>query len=254
MELQDDIDPERWEELQSRITGLAAIIDDDQRRATFRQQTQRQLLYHAGLLRGGSHNPSHDWARMHDAVERLMSLGVPESDPWFREPLRPLIDQLPEEFEDTCLQRVVEWVAYEDERALARQGLREFATDEQSEHVLTLRSLVQGRTLVLVGGHSKPDTVTKLEQAFACNVQWLDTRPHQPPEELRPAIVRPDVLLVILLIRWSSHDFGMLQGYCQEQGKLFVRAPGGYNANGLAHAVLEQVGQQLEALAAQSVQ
>ena len=113
---------------------------------------------------------------------------------------------------------------------------------------------MQGRTLVLVGGHSRPDTVAKLEQAFTCNVQWLDTRPHQPPAELRPAIVRPDVLLVILLIRWSSHDFRMLQGYCQAHDKVFVRAPGGYNANGLAYTVAEQVGQQLEALAAQGVQ
>ena len=41
----------------------------------------------------------------------------------------------------------------------------------------------------------------------------------------------PEVALVLLAIRWSSHDYDSVRTYCDQYGKPLVRLPGGYNAN-----------------------
>ena len=53
-------------------------------------------------------------------------------------------------------------------------------------------------------------------------------------------IARPDVALVILAIRWSSHGFGDVTAYCEKYGKPLVRLPAGYNPSQVAAQVLAQ--------------
>ena len=55
-------------------------------------------------------------------------------------------------------------------------------------------------------------------------------------------------LLVIVAIRWSSHSFENVDELCRKYGKLYVRLPGGYNANQVAKQILDQVGEQLRRL------
>jgi hypothetical protein len=60
-----------------------------------------------------------------------------------------------------------------------------------------------------------------------------------------PKLTRDDVVMVALLIRWSSHVFGEVKATCDDHNKLFVRLPRGYGVNMFAHEVLEQVGSRL---------
>jgi hypothetical protein len=75
---------------------------------------------------------------------------------------------------------------------------------------------------------------------------WIETREHQSIEGFEPAIARPDVAVVLLAIRWSSHAFGDVKRYCDRHGKLLVRLPGGYNPNQVAAQILSQGSGQLE--------
>ena len=54
--------------------------------------------------------------------------------------------------------------------------------------------------------------------------------------------------LVVLAIRWSSHSFGDVKGYCDQYGKPLVRLPAGYNPNQVAVQVLSQASFDGEAL------
>lgn len=246
MTLYGRADPGKVADLRARIATANALLDENERVKKHRQQAINQLKYHVGLLQRGSGDAQHHWQRAGDAVTKLLALGVPESDPCFREPLRPILDLAPEELGHEALARVMAWIVHEDEQALRRQGLRDFKKEAPSADVTRLKELLAGRTLVLIGGHPKPESVSRLEQSLGCKVEWLESRPHQSPEEFRPALARADVLVVVLLIRWSSHVFGNVQAYCAEAGKLLVRAPGGYSVNTLAHTILKQVGKQLE--------
>ena len=59
------------------------------------------------------------------------------------------------------------------------------------------------------------------------------------------AIARPDVALVLLAIRWSSHAFGDVKQFCDRHGKPLVRLPGGYSPNQVAAQILAQCSEQL---------
>ena len=52
---------------------------------------------------------------------------------------------------------------------------------------------------------------------------------------------------MILAIRWASHGYGDVKGYCEKYGKPLVYLAGGYNPNQIAHQVLTQVGDRLRA-------
>ena len=60
-----------------------------------------------------------------------------------------------------------------------------------------------------------------------------------------PYVARPEVALVLLAIRWSSHSFGDVKRFCDDHGKPMVRLPGGYGVNQVAAQILAQCGERL---------
>jgi hypothetical protein len=74
---------------------------------------------------------------------------------------------------------------------------------------------------------------------------WVETREHESVTAFEPVIARPDVALVLLAIRWSSHSFGDVRRFCDRHGKPLVRLPGGYNPNQVAAQIVSQCGGQL---------
>ncbi len=54
------------------------------------------------------------------------------------------------------------------------------------------------------------------------------------------SMARPDVAVVVLAIRWSSHSFGEVREFCERHGKPLVRLPGGYNPNQVAMQIMSQ--------------
>ena len=63
-----------------------------------------------------------------------------------------------------------------------------------------------------------------------------------------PAVARSDVAVVLLAIRWASHSYGDVKDYCEKYGKPMVYLTAGYNPNQIAHQILQQVGDRLQAL------
>ncbi|HEX8204028.1 MAG TPA: hypothetical protein VF590_26365, partial [Isosphaeraceae bacterium] len=106
--------------------------------------------------------------------------------------------------------------------------------------------LLAGRRVVLIGGIRHPGAQEALEAALnLAELIWIETKEHQSIRAFEPAIARPDVALVLLAIRWSSHAFGDVKQYCDRHGTPLVRLPGGYGPHQVAAQILAQASTQL---------
>jgi hypothetical protein len=102
---------------------------------------------------------------------------------------------------------------------------------------------------VLIGGVERPAARRAIERAFGLSgLNWVSTRPHESVTVFEPAVARPAAGVVLLAIRWASHSYGDVKGYCEKYGKPMVYLTGGYNPNQVAHQILAQVGDRLRGL------
>ncbi|AMV39709.1 hypothetical protein [Planctomyces sp. SH-PL62] len=100
---------------------------------------------------------------------------------------------------------------------------------------------------MLIGGDRRSEAHASLRSALKlAELIWIETREHESIERFEPSIARPDVALVILAIRWSSHAFGEVKSFCDEYGKPLLRLPGGYNPNQVARQILQQCSDRLQ--------
>lgn len=119
--------------------------------------------------------------------------------------------------------------------------------DGTSDDVARLRALLDGRQIVVVGGEARPRQVQPLREAFG-NVHWESTRAHQSAEPFKPIVARPNVGVVVLLVRWASHSFGPeLRALADEHGVPLVQYHGGANPQRMAYEILRQAGHRLGA-------
>lgn len=123
------------------------------------------------------------------------------------------------------------------------------APARESTDVERVAALLRGRALVVIGGLPRPDHARSLEEAFELSeAVWLLSREHNPDlSALEPPIARPDVVLVLLLIRWIRHALNDVADLCERHGKPMARIPGGYNPETLAPLILAQCGKRLGA-------
>ena len=92
----------------------------------------------------------------------------------------------------------------------------------------------------------RPEAREALREALGLGeLIWVETKEHQAVSTFEPAIARPEVALVLLAIRWSSHAFGEVRRYCDRHGKPLVRLPGGYSPNQVAAQIIDQCGERL---------
>ena len=240
MRLDDPADPTHWHDLQERIGQLDSEIEEIRQRDKQRTKLLKKGQYHARLIREGK-GAGHDWSKVIESVETLVGQGVPASDVDLREMLVPIVDDLPESSE---LPDGFQQVLSEVDRHLATQSpAAPHVVREVSEDVRKAASLYQGKTMVLIGGDRRPNAYEALKSAFGLKeLIWVVTREHESTEVFVPYISRPDVNVVLLAIRWSSHSYGDVKGICDKFGKEFFRLPAGYNPNQVAHQILQQRG------------
>jgi hypothetical protein len=168
--------------------------------------------------------------------------GVPPSNREIRDAVLPILDAMPtaDAFPPAFLLVVREAEEYRATRNVQHPGR---ADVEPSADVLAVRTFLNGKTIVIIGGESRDHAQQALKEAFALQeVVWLESQDRPSLERFKPAILRPDVKLVVLMIRWSSHSYGGLKRFCSRHDKLFVRLPGGYNPNQLASQIMAQCG------------
>ena len=120
----------------------------------------------------------------------------------------------------------------------AQQIVREASADVQK-----VADLYKGKAMVIIGGDRRPHAYEALKSAFGLKeLIWIVTREHESTDIFVLYISRPDVDVVLLAIRWSSHSYGDVKAMCDKFGKEFYRLPAGYNPNQVVHQILEHGG------------
>ena len=242
MRADDTANPSAWPGLLSRIEAMAASGQPS------RQQQQRldRLREHLKPI-GRGEGSDQDWQAIIDLVEESIDDGIPPSNREIRELLLPVIDDLPDR-ED--LPPGFRRVLREMDRYLATR----IPTPKAGQapvpppEVKQAARLLEGRSVVLIGGIRRRESQEALRKALALkDLIWIETKEHQSIEPFEPVVARPDVGLVLLAIRWSSHAFGDVRQFCVRHGKPLVRLPGGYGPHQVAVQVLAQASEVLGA-------
>jgi hypothetical protein len=252
MRLDDPADPAALGRLRPRIEAILGQLDRTRGLARIRKRLIGRLKFHGGRVRHGQ-GTGDDRAKVLSAVDELIEGGLPPSAPELREHLLPILDEF-EEASDLTKNvelAVREVAAYRDTRAAlaARDEEEDGGLDEAPiPEVAEVARLLRGRSVVFIANVENPPARDALVRAFELDgIDWIVAREHQSIERFKPAIARPEVALVLLPIRWSSHSFGDIKPFCDELGKPLVHLPAGYHPNQVATQVLNQCSEQLRA-------
>lgn len=242
MRLDDPADPRQMPHLYVRLALLREQFEEYHRKLVIRRKLLDRVRYKLTQLEHATAaNQLYIWQTIAQDVDELVRAGLPPSDVNLRELLLPHHEQFPEL---AGMPRGFQLAVREIDRYLA-------SLSEQVEEPLTLTdemvnrvaSRLEGWAVVLIGGDHRPFAATALLQAFRlAELYWVDTKSHESTASFEPFIARPDVVLVLLAIRWSSHSYGEVQEYCRRYDKPLVRLPGGYNPRQVAAQIIQQCG------------
>ena len=240
MRRDEPADPANWNDLQLRIRGVDARIE-----AVRKQEKQRTDLfgkgkYHAHHITEG-HGSEEDWKKVLGAVDSLINDGIPPSNIDIRDMLVPIVDDLPDGMEvpHGCQRVLVEIDRYLATKVFPSTEISREISDEVQE----VAKLLENKAILVIGGECRPHAHDALKSAFKLKeLIWSSSREHEPVSKFEPFVAQPEVAVVLLAIRWSSHSFGEVRDFCLKYGKQFVRLPGGYSPNQVAHQILAQRG------------
>lgn len=235
----DPADPTGWPGLLSRIEMAAGG-------PTSRPQREKldRIREHLEPI-GRGDGTEEDWQAIITLAEEAIGEGLPPSNREIRELLLPFVDAIPDR-ED--LPPGFRLVLREIDRYLAtRPGPSQPPSKETTPtEIKEAARLLAGRSVVLIGGIRRREAQEALRRAFRLkDLIWIQTREHQSIEPFESIVARPDVALVLLAIRWSSHSFGDVRQFCIRHGKRLVRLPGGYGPQQVAVQILAQASEGL---------
>ncbi len=99
----------------------------------------------------------------------------------------------------------------------------------------------------MIGGDSRPEHAERLRTSFElAAVLWPVTNEHNASAaRLEPLIARPEVTVVLLLIRWIRHSLNDVAAMCERHDKPLVRVPGRYDVETVAPLILAPCGRRL---------
>ena len=190
---------------------------------------------------------SEEWPRMVELLEQAVQAGVPPSSLELREMLVPVFNRLPTTLEAPApVERVFRSIEMHLESMKTDdEPLLEVHTAEPE--VAQVAELLHDREMVFIGGLRRSHHISAMKHAFGLHdVRWLSTPEHTSFTVFESDIARSEVAVVVLAIRWSSHDYASVQQYCTKYGKPLVRLKAGYNPSQIAHAILEQAADKLK--------
>ena len=244
MKLSDPADPTDFADRRERIEELRSRIEARQSATRLRNNLLGKIRYICNRLPDRAQDDRlAQWNTLSTTVESLVECGVRPSARELREPLLPLIDDMPDSVSPGP--RFSEVLASID-RYLAEQEAARGDTrtePQRTPDVETVARLLRSKAVVLIGGQVRPHSRQALERDLElARLEWVASDPHQSYFSFEPEIARNDVVVVLLAIRWSSHNFENVKKFCAKHGKLLVRLPAGYGSNRVAHEILSQVG------------
>lgn len=243
----DPADATRWADLQARIAALHEEHDELRRAGRRRRSLLNRVRYHCERAQREA-DVSHDWKRIVESVTELVEDGMAPSNVELRELLLPLVDVVPDAGDDApqpwrlVLREIDRWLATQAESA----GAADAPAGAPPPELQQAADLLSGRKALLVGGVCRPGAKATLERELGLTeLLWPDSHEHVSNDLFEPLIARPDVAVVLLAIRWSSHSFNEIRHSCDRHGKPLVRLPAGYGANQVALQVVEQASERL---------
>lgn len=247
MRLSDDPDPADWAELGQRIEALESGVRARHQLRRDRESALKRIAYHLKpIVNESPGDRLYDWQKIITTVDGLVAAGLPPSAVELRELLVPAIDLIP----DVPLPPSFERVLREIDRFLASRPapLSQLPAAADRPEIARVADLLRGRTIVLIGGERRPQAQEALRRSFDLSeVDWIEAREHSSSAPFEAHVARPEVAIVILAIRWTSHSFGEVKAFCDQYDKPLVRLPGGYNPGQVAVQVLAQCGERLAA-------
>jgi hypothetical protein len=231
----DDLaEPRQWPSLMARIEAEA-----DAWRLSKKQKELMEQLRDRVRERGDRRDPG-NWQPIKNAINDLLGAGVPPSNRELRDLLLPLVESLPvDDAPSPSLQSVLR----EIDRYLATRPERSMPVShaEISDEIQQASLLLAGKSAVLIGGIRRLHAQELLRVSLGLEqLIWIGTREHQSFHDFEATIGRPEVVFVLLAVRWSSHVFGEVKQFCDRAEKPLVRLPGGYNPQQVAVQILNQ--------------
>ena len=247
---EDRADPSRWESMLTRIENLR----EDHQQLRKRDKQRKKLLKKAqwelkAVTTATEEDKTPHWRNFAAAVDALVQDGMPASNRDLRELILPVFEEVPD-LED--LPGGFRLVLREIDRFLSARQIEpeEPSERELAPEVIEAASLLQGQSIVLIGGNHRPKAKEALKKNLGLKeLYWVQIDEYQSLDTFEPYIAQPDVAVVLLAIRWSRHCFGEAQRYCERYGKPLVRLPAGYNSNQVAAQILAQCSDRLAAKA-----
>ncbi len=239
MRADDPADPATWAGLIARTDDLEASVEGTISRARQRKKCLGKIRHKVSLLNSDPPGVGEHWRNIVQTADELVRDGLPPSNSELRDLLLPVIDDLPDLAE---LPRAFELVLREIDRFLSLQPPQEVrpvpGLDPEIEKVA---KLLEGKSLVVIGGDSRPEAERALKKAFRLKeLTWVQARSHQSVTDFEACVTRPEVAAVLLAIRWTSHSHGDVKLFCDAHDKPLVRLPGGYNPRQVAAQILAQ--------------
>jgi hypothetical protein len=243
MRIDDPADSKAWMEIQERIGKLDGGLQEIRKEKKRRQGRLQRCQYHVKLIREGK-SLEYNWPKLIEIVEEMMADGIAPSNAELRELLLTVVEDLPEiEAIPPGFRRVLSEI---DRFMATRLPPSSETVQEITAEVKAAAKLLEGKNIVMIGGERRQFNQEALKSAFGLKeLIWIETREHESIEGFEPYIARPEVVLVLLAIRWSSHSYGETKVFCDHYGKPLVRLPGGYNPNQVAFQILKQCGERL---------
>lgn len=245
MRIDDPADPSEFENLSSRIEAIDTLIQTARTRTKNNRKRVGKVRHKASLITSEEGIVADHWRILIATVGELVNDGLPPSNRELREELIPVIDGLPDELD---LPAESQFVLREIDRFIASNAIPITKNNAQpTQEVREVAELLKDRYLVLIGGDRRHESSHALKNSFGLReLIWIETQEHQSVDSFESYVAKPEVDLVLLAIRWSSHSFGDVRAFCERHGKPFARLPGGYSPNQVAAQVMNQCSQMLK--------
>jgi hypothetical protein len=248
MTLDDPADPAESERLSAEIHAISARAAERKDAAKQADAVLNRVRYHAKRFPADGPGESHDCRKINEAFDQLDAMGIRPMDSRMDSIRRLLrLDAFPADCPPgEATVRLATPPAAEAPRAkpvpVAAATPRAWSTRVQE-----VRALLDGGSIVIIGGEPRQDAVDRITDAFLpARVDWVQLTEHGSGEPMRAPIARPDTRLVLVLIKLTGHLHAEeARSYARQAGKSLVFLPAGYNPEQIAEQVLEQAHQKL---------
>ncbi|MCP3905241.1 MAG: hypothetical protein GY715_16570 [Planctomycetes bacterium] len=244
MRLNDPADPASWDQYRDDLFGWIEQRESRELRQRKRQQLVSRIRYHVKRLIDGPDVASpHDWERILETTADWTDAGFPASNKDLCAELARLEAlEFPDDLDmppaaEQVFDAVDRYIALRQRSSAPAAPRPQIVSDE----VRRAADLLRGRVAVLIGGDERVHARNALERELELQeLRWIPTRAGMPLDRIESEMIRGDVAVVILAIRWSSHVYKSFAEICQRHGIPFVRLLAGYSPNQVAHHVLKQ--------------